>query len=95
VRKGIKKASFFLHIECKSGERGEGVPVSLLLDKSRSFNFANWSNSAGMGPEVYKTQSKHTKTKWYERALRKQGFAFILKASQGKEGWSTGKLVLM
>jgi len=28
-----------------------------------SCNFANWPNSAGMGPGVYKTQSKHTKTK--------------------------------
>ena len=26
-------------------------------------NFANWPNSAGMGPGVYKTQSKHTKNK--------------------------------
>ncbi len=43
------------------------VPVSSLADKSSSSKFANWPNSAGMGPEVYKTQSIHTKNKSRDR----------------------------
>jgi hypothetical protein len=39
------------------------LPVSLLLYKTSCCKFANWPNSAGMGPGVYKTQSKHTKNK--------------------------------
>jgi hypothetical protein len=41
----------------------DGVPVNLLLLKFSTFNSANWPNSAGMGPGIYKTQSKHTKIK--------------------------------
>ena len=39
----------------------------------------------------YKTQSKYTKSKSRYRTA----YALILKASQGKEGWSTGKPVPM
>jgi hypothetical protein len=42
------------------GRRGERAPVSWLLSNRSCSNFANWPNSAGMGPVVYKTQSKHT-----------------------------------
>ncbi len=63
VRKGMCKASLFLHTECKSVERRDGVPVSSLSYMLSRFKFANWPNSAGMGPGVYKNQSKHTKTK--------------------------------
>jgi hypothetical protein len=41
----------------------DGVPVSLFWDRAIRCKFANWPNSAGMGPGVYKTQSKHTKNK--------------------------------
>ncbi len=49
----------------------DGVPVSSVKDKFISVIFANWHNSAGMGPGVYKTQSKHTKkqvilSNWYD-----------------------------
>jgi hypothetical protein len=44
-------------------ERGDGVPVIRLEDKFSSCKFANWPNSAGMGPEVCKTQSKHATNK--------------------------------
>ncbi len=86
-----------LNIEGRSGEEG-WIPVSLFTNKISSFKFANWPNSAGMGPKVYKTQSKHTKKQvtlsyWCERALGKQAYCFILNASQRKKGWSTGKLV--
>jgi hypothetical protein len=47
----------------------------------------------------YKTQSKYTKSKSRHRLVRfyrgTQVNALILRASQGKEGWSTGKLVLI
>ena len=39
------------------------VPVSLLEPKSSVSNFSKWSNSAGMRPGEYKTQSKHTTSK--------------------------------
>jgi hypothetical protein len=38
----------------------EEIPVSLFSDKFSFFKFANMPNSAGMGPGIYKTQSKHT-----------------------------------
>jgi hypothetical protein len=41
----------------------DGVPVSWFSFKCSTFKFANRPNSAGMGPGVYKTQSKHTKNK--------------------------------
>jgi hypothetical protein len=41
----------------------DGVPVSWFAAKYSCCKFANLPNSAGMGPGVYKTQSKHTKTK--------------------------------
>ncbi len=45
-----------------NGKR-DGVPVSLLSLRCSVSKFANWPNSAGMGPGAYKTQSKHTKIK--------------------------------
>ncbi len=39
------------------------MPVSWLPFNHRSFKFTNWPDSAGMGPGIYKTQSKHTKNK--------------------------------
>ncbi len=70
----------------------DGVPVRLFRDKSSQAKFANWSNSAGMGPGVYKTQSKHTKIKSSHRTVRfdlgTQAYALILKASKGEEKWS-------
>ncbi len=41
----------------------DGVPVSWLWSKRKSFKLTNRPNSAGMGPGGYKTQSNHTKTK--------------------------------
>jgi hypothetical protein len=71
-------------------EKKNGVPVSSLSDKSSCFKFDNWPNSAGMGPGVYKNQSKHTKNKSCYRTgtiwLRKQAYALILKASQFGRG---------
>jgi hypothetical protein len=58
-----KESSLFLHTKCKSGERGKGVPVSSLYRKSINVKFANWPNSAGMVPGVYKSQSIYTKNK--------------------------------
>jgi hypothetical protein len=100
--KGLWKASLFFYIEhmSREKEREIGVPVSLLSDKFRNLTFSNLPNAAGMGPEVYKARSKHTKNKshyptGYERAKRKQAYSFILNASQGKEGRSTGNLVVV
>jgi hypothetical protein len=59
----MRKASLFVHIECKSGGKRDEVPVSWLFSKSILVKFANWPNSAGMGPGAYKNESKHTKTK--------------------------------
>jgi hypothetical protein len=41
-------------------EKEGGVPVSSLWAKFSSSKFTNWPSSAGMGPGVYKTQSKPT-----------------------------------
>ncbi len=51
--------SYWMKVE----ENKEWLPVSWLLLKFKWFKFANWTNLAGMGPGVYKTQSKHTKNK--------------------------------
>jgi hypothetical protein len=59
--------SYWMHVR---GKR-DGIPVSWFTDKSSPFKFANWPNSAGMGPGVYKTQSKHTKTSHPVRLVRK------------------------
>ncbi len=40
--------SYWMQVRGKSDE----VPVSWFLDKYSSFRFANWPNSAGMGPGV-------------------------------------------
>ena len=93
----LRNASQCLNNEGMSREEG-WKPVSLFTNKISSFKFANWPNSAGMGPKVYKTKSKHTQKQvtlsyWCERALGKQAYCFILNASQRKKGWSTGKLV--
>jgi hypothetical protein len=98
VRKGIRIASLCLHIEGKSEGKKDGVPVNLLLLKIRLFKFANWPNSAGMGPGVYKTQSKHTKSKSRHRTGAKghkdsKPIPSYLMQVRGKDGWSTGKLV--
>jgi hypothetical protein len=61
VRKAEGKQAHSFILNKSQGERGDGVPVSWLLFKYRCCKFANWPNSAGMGPGVYKTQSKHTK----------------------------------
>jgi hypothetical protein len=42
------------------GRRGKRVPVSLLKLNCRTVKLANWPNWIGMGPGVYKIQSKHT-----------------------------------
>ena len=59
----LGNASLCLNIKGKSGGKRDGVPVSWLSCKYSTVKFANWPNSAGMGPGVYKTQSKHTKIK--------------------------------
>ncbi len=68
----------------------DGVPVSLLSDKFRFCNFANWPNSAGMGPEVYKTQSIHTKNKSRYRTgtiwLRKASLCRNIESKSGGIG---------
>ena len=80
--------AYAIILKASKGEEG-WVPVSFLMRKFSSFKFANWPNSAGMGPGVYKTQSNHTKTKSRHRTGAKahkikQAFSFILNASQGK-----------
>ena len=80
------------------GNKGR-LPVSWLLNKYRAVKFANWPNSAGMGPGVYKTQSKHTKIKspyptgaiWHKESKPIPSYRMQVK---GKEGWNTGKLVI-
>jgi hypothetical protein len=41
----------------------DGVPVSLFSNRLRYVKFANWPNSAGVRPGIYKAQSKHTNNK--------------------------------
>ncbi len=77
------KASLFLHFECKSGER-DGVPVSWLFCNTSCSNFANRPNSAGMGPGVFKTQSKHTKNKSpYPTGIRKANLFLPIECKSG------------
>ena len=94
----LRNASLCFNIEGKSVGKRDGVPVSSLLDKCSSCKFANWPNSAGMGPGVYKTQSKHTKIKSRHRTgtilLRNASLCLNIECKSGEEGWSTGKLVL-
>ncbi len=83
----------------KASQGGEdGVPVSWFWDKLRYCKFANWPNSAGMGPEEYKTQSKHTKIKSRHRTgtilLRNAKLCLNIEGKSGGRAWSTGKLVL-
>ncbi len=66
----------------------DGVPVNWFWFNRSSCKFANWPNSAGMGPEVYKTQSKHTKIESRYRT----GTIWLRNASlclniEGKSGW--------
>ncbi len=54
----------------------------------------------GSSPEriqnAVKTYKKQvTQSNWYERAQGQKAYSLILNASQGKEGWSTGKLVAL
>ncbi len=58
----LRKQAYALILKASQGKR-DGVPVSSFHCNCRIFKFANWPNSAGMGPGVYKTQSKHTKIK--------------------------------
>jgi hypothetical protein len=85
--------SYWIQVKGKK----DRVPVSWFPDKSSVGKFANWPNSAGMGPRVYKTQSNHTKNKSpYPTgtiSLRNVGLCLNIKANQGKERWSTGKMV--
>jgi hypothetical protein len=52
-----------------------------------------------MGPEIYKTHSKHTKNKSRYRAgtirLRKASLFLDIEYKSWEEGWSTGKLVVI
>ncbi len=47
----------------------------------------------GSSPDSQNIQKTSHPIRLYERARGKQAYSFILNASQGKEGWSTGKLV--
>jgi hypothetical protein len=59
VRKSIKKANLFFILNARKGKgKRDRVPVSWFTHKSSFSKFFNWLNSAGMGPGVYKTQSK-------------------------------------
>ena len=75
----------------------DGVPVSWLSDIFSSFKFANWPNSAGIGPWVYKTQSKYTKIKSRYRtgtiSLGNSSLCLNIECKSGGRGMSTGKLV--
>jgi hypothetical protein len=44
-----KQVSSFV-LKTSQGKKEDGIPVSWLESKFRFFNFANWPNSAGMGP---------------------------------------------
>jgi hypothetical protein len=75
------------------------LPVSWFFSKCRICKFANWPNSAGMGPGAYKTQSKHTKNKsayptGMNRHKESKPFRSYWMQVRGKEGWITGKLVV-
>ncbi len=95
----LRNASLCLNIEGKSGGKKDGVPVSWFRNKRSTCKFANWPNLAGMGPEVYKTQSKHTKNKSCYRTgtiwLRNASLCLNIEGKSGGEGWSTGKLIFI
>ena len=88
--------AYALILKASQGKRDE-VPVSLLENILSHVRFANWPNSAGMGPREYKTQSKHTKNKSRYRTgtiwLRNACSCLNIEGKSGKERWSTGKLV--
>ncbi len=65
-----------------------GVPASLLPNKFRTIKFANWPNSAGMGPGVYKTQSKHTQNKSHypTGTIRKESLFLHFEQMSRKKG---------
>ncbi len=56
---------------------------------SSDCKLTNRPNSAGMGPGVYKTQSKHTKNK--SPCIKKASLFLNIECKSGKEGWSQGK----
>ncbi len=76
-------------MKASQGKR-DGVPVSLLFLRFIVVKFANWSNSAGMGPGAYKTQSKHTKTKSRYRTgtiwLRNAGLCLNIEGKSRERG---------
>jgi hypothetical protein len=79
--RGERKASLLLHFECKSGEKTDGVPVSSLPLKFSAHKFANWPNSAGIGPGYTKLSQniqKPTLSDCKDRAYAKQASSFIL-----------------
>jgi hypothetical protein len=86
--------AYWMQVKGKKG----WLPVSWLLSNCRTCKFANWPNSAGIGPGEYKTQSKHTKNKSRYRtgtiSLRNASLCRNIEGTSGEEGWSTGKLVV-
>ena len=83
----LRNASLCLNIEGKSGGKKDGVPVSWFWFKISTVKFANWPNSAGMGPGVYKTMSKYTKTKSrYRTGTISLGNASLRLNIKGKSG---------
>ena len=81
--------AYALILKASQGKKRR-VPVSWLIPKSSRSNFANWPNSAGMGPGVYKTQSKHTKIKSRHRtgtiSLRNASLCLNIEGKSGKRG---------
>jgi hypothetical protein len=61
--KGHKECKHIPSYRMQAGGNRDGVPVSWLSFKTSFHNSANWPNTAGMEPGVFKTQSKRTKNK--------------------------------
>ena len=90
-------ALLLLYLHANSRKMTEQITKYSQTGDPMSLNWTNWPNSAGMGPGVYKTQSKHTKTKspypTGTMLLRNASLCLHIECKSGGRGMSTGELV--